>query len=350
MKKILPLLFIASFGLIIPSISNTVNIAPVNAEEGTITTHLVLTENGLYNGEKGEKNPDLYLENAVSYVANPGDDLPGSDIITSSVSGVTFKGWITYNGLGVPEGVTKVSSIDNEIVYASWEHDGSSTPGGDTGGSGGDVTGETMTVYLRAPENWSQAYIYCWPTGGSGLAEWPGSKMSLDTDTGLFYYAYDTARYDNVIFSNGEGIQSTDLKSPTSEDADCYVWNNGWYNEDTTELPPIPEESATLYLKVNNNWKKDNARFAAYFFGSGEVWVSMTLTSTTDIYEVEVPEGYVKVIFCRMSGANQTNNWNNKWNQTGDLNIPTDGKNMYIVPDGAWDGSGNTGWSTYPIN
>ena len=103
--------------------------------------------------------------------------------------------------------------------------------------------------------------------------------------------------------------------------------------------------AANLYLLPNSNWKSDNARFAAYFFGNGEKWVSMSNTVTvagTTYYKVEVPSGYTKVIFCRMNPSNSTNDWNNKWNQTGDLTIPTDGKNLFDKDNGTWDGATNT--------
>ena len=101
-----------------------------------------------------------------------------------------------------------------------------------------------------------------------------------------------------------------------------------------------------LYLKPNSNWTKDGARFAAYFFGNGEKWLSMTDSDGDGYYEVDVPSGYPKVIFCRMNGSASANNWNNKWNQTGDLTIPTDGKNCFTVASGSWDGA-TTSWGTY---
>ena len=103
-------------------------------------------------------------------------------------------------------------------------------------------------------------------------------------------------------------------------------------------------ENPKLYLTPNSNWKKDNARFAAYFFGNGDKWVSMTDSDKDGIYEVEIPTGYPNVIFCRMNPSASANNWNNKWNQTGDLVIPTDGTNHYTVKDGTWDKGGGT-WS-----
>ena len=101
---------------------------------------------------------------------------------------------------------------------------------------------------------------------------------------------------------------------------------------------------AEIYLKPNSNWTQSNARFAAYFFGNGEKWVSMTCYR--DFYSVEVPSGFTKVIFCRMNPSTTANNWNNKWNQSGDLTIPTNGNNLFTVPSGAWDGSTTT-WSKH---
>ena len=103
-------------------------------------------------------------------------------------------------------------------------------------------------------------------------------------------------------------------------------------------------DGTKLYLKPNNNWKIDNARFAAYFFGGdGELWVSMTDSNNDGVYEVTCQGTRANVIFCRMNPANQENNWNNKWNQTADLTW--DGtKSQYNVPERDWDNSGNEYW------
>ena len=106
------------------------------------------------------------------------------------------------------------------------------------------------------------------------------------------------------------------------------------------------ETPDTLYLMPNSNWTQGNARFAAYFFGNGEKWVSMTDTNEDGIYEVEVPAGYPSLIFCRMNPSATANNWNNKWDQTPDLTVPTDGTNLYTVKEDTWDKGGGS-WSTY---
>ena len=103
-----------------------------------------------------------------------------------------------------------------------------------------------------------------------------------------------------------------------------------------------------LYLVPSANWNQSNARFAAYFFGDGEVWVSMTkVAGESNLYEVTVPAGknFTNVIFCRMNPSASANNWNNKWNQTSDL-VYNGTSNCYTVKEGTWDKGGGT-WSTY---
>ena len=100
-----------------------------------------------------------------------------------------------------------------------------------------------------------------------------------------------------------------------------------------------------LYLDASG-WGYTDARYAAYFMPQNS-FVDMTkATGEVSVFEVAVPAGQTKVIFVRMNGATTENNWNNgtKWNQTGDLTIPTDGKNKF-KPSG-WDGATTT-WSTY---
>jgi hypothetical protein len=102
-----------------------------------------------------------------------------------------------------------------------------------------------------------------------------------------------------------------------------------------------------LHLTPNSNWKQSNARYAAYFFGNGEAWVSMTkVAGETDLYELTSPsKSYTNVIFCRMNPSTTANNWNNKWNQTADLTY--DGtNNHYTVKANTWDKGGGT-WSYY---
>lgn len=110
------------------------------------------------------------------------------------------------------------------------------------------------------------------------------------------------------------------------------------------------ETPEKLYLTPNANWKKDGARFAARFWTNtpsfSEQWVDMKDPDGDGIYECQIPEGMEFVIICRMNPGNAANGWDNKWNQTSDLTLPTNGTNHYIVKEDTWDNGGGN-WATY---
>lgn len=107
---------------------------------------------------------------------------------------------------------------------------------------------------------------------------------------------------------------------------------------------PVVESGTWLYLKPNSNWLQSNARFAVYTWDGGDQWFDMKDSDSDGIYEVLIPEGISNIIFCRMNPSASANGWGNKWNQTSDLKVPTDGTNLYTVKDGTWDKGGGT-WS-----
>ena len=202
------------------------------------------------------------------------------------------------------------------------------------------VKNVTMEAYasfkVRKDKAWTESYgggiVYMNPNHHIQTYE-NGSDISI-TEAGTYdvYFNYET-KHIYVMTAGTDYItatlQTTEGKEPVQEE------------------PEVTEK--VVYLKPNANWKMDNARFAAYFFGgtTGEKWVSMTATETAGIYQVNLPEGYdygCNIIFCRMNPSTTANNWNNKWNQTSDLKTPTDGKNLYTISEGAWD-KGAGSWS-----
>lgn len=107
-------------------------------------------------------------------------------------------------------------------------------------------------------------------------------------------------------------------------------------------------QGTKLYLEPNANWLQAYARFAAYFFGDGDLWISMTQTEGNPLYyEVTMNQAksFTHVIFCRMNPGNQTNSWDNKWNQTDDL-VYDGTNNLFTVAADTWDKGGGK-WSTY---
>lgn len=102
----------------------------------------------------------------------------------------------------------------------------------------------------------------------------------------------------------------------------------------------------TIYFKATNESEGGAIHFA-HFFGGADADVKLTTTVATEptkIYSVSVPSGAAKVIFTR--GNQDTFDWNTIWNQTADLDIPTDGKNMWEFT-GYDDGKMTGSWGTY---
>ena len=111
----------------------------------------------------------------------------------------------------------------------------------------------------------------------------------------------------------------------------------------TVEIAEFNPVDGYIYLRPSENWKEANARFAAYFFGSGEpVWESMELVKgQLDIYQCSIPAKKTMVIFCRMNPNTQENNFNDgvRWTQTENLSMLKGC--LYTVSewtDGAWSG------------
>lgn len=104
------------------------------------------------------------------------------------------------------------------------------------------------------------------------------------------------------------------------------------------DMKVLPDENF-LYLVPNANWKQ-TSRYAAYFFENGEKWVDL-VKFTNDLYACEKQSGFTKVVFVRMNPNKPENNWDNKYNQTGDMVIGT--QKYCVIPFDVWDGS--TVWS-----
>ena len=208
-------------------------------------------------------------------------------------------------------------------------------------------------VYLIPNDDWKSnaarfaAYFY----DTAGYEKWV--NMTRVPNTYIYECKVPTDKdYLGVIFcrmnpsstSNG-WTQDTQLWNKSGDQLLC-IGNQfeitGW---DTGTWKGDPIYSDYLFLKPNTNWVSGNARFAAYFFGNGDVWVNMKDVNLDGFYEVRKPTSkkYPSVIFCRMNPTG-TNGWTQdtqKWNQTSDLTIPTT-SNLYTIKEGTWDKGGGS--------
>lgn len=91
-------------------------------------------------------------------------------------------------------------------------------------------------VYVKNDAGWATVNCYYW--NDSGNNSWPGKAMTLDSESGLYYYDIPSG-YTMCIFNNGSA-QTSDLVVPTS---DYVVFNNStntWFDLDGNENVVVP--------------------------------------------------------------------------------------------------------------
>ena len=176
------------------------------------------------------------------------------------------------------------------------------------------------------PDNWMTVY-----EGGSDISV---------TKAGTYDFYFDKAN--NRLYA-------------VTADSDHTTVPEQTVDGEAPELEEPEVTDAVLYLQPHEEWFKYGENnngwfFAAYFFGAGDTWIQME-DAGDGYYRCNVPEGgYTSVIFVQMYGNKKlADKWNAKKNQTVDLTIPTDGKNLFVMEnpwngDMEWKATGT--WST----
>lgn len=203
-----------------------------------------------------------------------------------------------------------------------------------------------QTVDLQVEEN----RLYVIENPWNEAFEWKATGSWTEYDASVAECAHD---YQKLVIVAVGCLTAGENRMTCSKCADSYTepvaaTGHNFVNGTCSHCGEAePTEPVILYLKPSSNWNESGARFAAYFFGNGETWVSMTSVGN-GIYMCEAPQGYPSVIFCRMDPNNGANNWDNKWNQTGNLVVPSGSNTLCTIPDGNWNpGAGDVSWSTY---
>ena len=124
---------------------------------------------------------------------------------------------------------------------------------------------EKYTVFVDAPETWTNAHIYYWNSNGVFGVQWPGTKLTTKTEDGLYavQIPVDTAY---VIVNNGEGsYQTVDLSVKLGVEATVSVTNPGAdgnylasidYHDDFTFTPSnFMDDTYSIWMAitVHNN-------------------------------------------------------------------------------------------------
>lgn len=140
-----------------------------------------------------------------------------------------------------------------------------------------DPSFEYMTVYFTNPSNWSSVYCYAWVGAGDAyMGQWPGKQMQKDDQTG-YYYMENIVIGENIIFNNGSGSKTKDLKVPTN--GACLFNGTTWVNKDgsTPENPnPTPTpgpvdptgEYYTFYFTLPSGWSPAATNPRIHYWGT----------------------------------------------------------------------------------
>lgn len=171
--------------------------------ETTVKVYLVFGENGLYNGQKvATNNATLFLEHVMELSGKVGDNLPGKEVVTSSVEGSTFVAWTAYNNDGKLTEYATFPSVDNKILYASFTggKGGTNSGGGSSGGSGGETP---------QPEQYPGPTKGTLPSEGYGLKFSDGTYMAaVYTDS---FEGFNQYLISKRSFKQGQSFSLTDF-------------------------------------------------------------------------------------------------------------------------------------------
>ncbi len=207
----------------------------------------------------------------------------------------------------------------------------------------GDNTESQFTAYFdNSNSKWSNVYAYAWENNGEILGQWPGTQISVDSESGYYKVsASTTASAPMIIFSNGSGTQTADL-----------TWiNNGVYtsagyaglfgeyqggNDEGNDDEKT--ENKWIFYYNDTNWGNSTVYAYAWDAGNGDKtylgsWPGTTMAKNADgMWEISftTTDNLVTpmVIFNNGQGGSS--------NQTADLVL----KNNGIYNFNGWEAAG----------
>lgn len=157
-----------------------------------------------------------------------------------------------------------------------------------------------------------------------------------------------TAKYNSTSFNSGTKVQQGKTVTFTQSASAGYTfkeWNtksdgtgtklstNATYTHTVAATNTVyaiytPNPDKIIYLEPTGYWNSDNPQFVAHVWGSGGKDITMTGVGEAPYkyYTCEVPAKYTNILFYRKSTDGST-----IWNQTADLEIPTDTKTLYEI-------------------
>lgn len=249
---------------------------------------------------------------------------------TSFIAGATVTGTKTVSAAYSATVSLSYSNLANGYTFVGWYDSNDNEVG-----SSYEVTG-TKTVYARFIKETTYTVTINAEANGSVS---PSDNQQIGA-SGTSITATPDAGYRFVNWTVTGGATVADATNATTT---VTATADGTVTAHFEEIPP-----KTIYLKPNNRWKTDKARFVAYVWNAeGDFWFDMVDEDESGYYTCTIPSKYTNLIFVRMDPSKPDNNWDNDWNQTGNLTIPLDDNNCFtLAEDEQWNGATIT-WSKY---
>ena len=211
-----------------------------------------------------------------------------------------------------------------------------------------------QNVYLQTGGAWGLRASGNWYINSADAESWILMQNMKQGDIIVVNVTYPASSMVNATFSKytygtrqayevtEDGDVELAFKKPNASVMD-YLYGVYAYREIATK---------TIGL-IPNVWAADGAIFAAYAFNSDEDNAWFPFAEIGGAFGTQIPENYAKIIAVRLKPAtdesfdttNNGLNWNNKWNQTDDIDFTALADNTVITITGWGEGEGAN--STY---
>ena len=160
------------------------------------------------------------------------------------------------------------------------------------------AAGTTTTVYCQAPSGWSTCKAYWWGSKTGTNPAWPGVNMTKGED-GIWTYDVPSDAT-GLIFTNGSGSQTADLKVPTDEKTMYVFQNRVW------AVPVLVEIEEAYYVA-------GSAGLCGVEWDPGAAANKMADADKDGIYTIT----YTNVAAGNYEFKVTDGTWDNSWGQNG---------------------------------
>ena len=289
-----------------------------------------ITETSFFRYEGGTSytkldNVSVTKAPAVTFSPNGGTFRTETQAVTIALNDVATSGWYKI-GSGAQVNLAKGTPANitvKETTTISWSAtDGTTTKTGSVTFTKLDPSAG-ITIYVNAS---SAPYLYAWNDTGDLNGGWPGTKLSESTSVGGKNYYYKTFSVDrlNIIFNNGSGAQTADIKDLTDDAYFTYDGGTGYTRVSnpsdgggTPDVPSTPDDGNYVVYFDNSEsfhwsdihvyvWDQDENKYAGAWPGT-----KMDFDSTSGLYKYSFTctraDAVLQVIFNNNGdGDNQT--------------------------------------------